>query len=115
MVSNLEPCWDRLPAPIAVQRESLAVPACLRWPRSRGSVQGLPPNFQGGLATISITIRPDGAPRRTVLRGILAIDCALGNPPSNVKEGVTVTVPNLITFNTKVSGFTLFVADNNDW
>jgi len=78
-----------------------------------GSVQGLPPNFQGGLATISITIRPDDAHRGTVLHGILAIDCVLGHPPSTAKEGVTLTVPNLITFNTKVSGFTLFIADED--
>jgi hypothetical protein len=79
-----------------------------------GSAQGLPANFQGGLATISITIRPDDAPRGTVLHGILVVDCTLGNPPTTAKEGVTLTVPNLITFNTKVSGFTLFIADNND-
>jgi hypothetical protein len=77
-----------------------------------GSVQGLPANFQGGLATISITIRPADAPKGTVLHGVLAIDCVLGNPPATAKEGVTVTVPNIITFNTKVSGFTLFIADD---
>jgi hypothetical protein len=81
-------------------------------PYGNGSVQGLPANFQGGLATISVTIRPDGAAHHIVLHGILAIDCALGNPPASAKEGVTLTVPNLITFNTKVSGFTLFIADN---
>jgi len=81
-------------------------------PYGSGSVQGLSPNFQGGLATISITIRPDDAPQGTVLHGVLAIDCALGNPPATAKEGVTVTVPNLITFNTKVSGFTLFIAND---
>jgi hypothetical protein len=83
-------------------------------PYGSGSVQGLPANFQGGLASISITIRADGAPRGTVLHGTLVIDCVLGNPPATAKEGVTLTVPNLITFNTKVSGFTLFIADNND-
>ena len=82
-------------------------------PYGSGSVQGLPANFQGGLATISITIRPDDAPRGTVIHGILAIDCALGHPPTTAKEGVTLTVQNLITFNTKVSGFTLFIADEN--
>ncbi len=82
-------------------------------PYGSGSVQGLSPDFQGGLASISISIRPDGAPRGTVLHGILAVDCALGNPPSTAKEGVTLTVPNLITFNVKVSGFTLFIADDD--
>jgi hypothetical protein len=76
-----------------------------------GSVQGLPANFLGGLATISITIRPDGS--HHALHGILAIECELGHPPSTAVEGVTLTVPNLITFNTKVSGITLFIADSD--
>ena len=80
-------------------------------PYGSGSVQGLPANFQGGLATISINIRPDDAPQGTILHGVLAIDCALGHPPGTAKEGVTLTIRDLITFNTKVSGFTLFIAD----
>ncbi|HEV2118676.1 MAG TPA: hypothetical protein VGS11_01005 [Candidatus Bathyarchaeia archaeon] len=83
-------------------------------PYGSGSVQGLPANFQGGLAKIGITLRANLGDRTTVLHGILAVDCVLGHPPSTDKEGVTLTVPNLITFDTKVSGFTLFIADNND-
>ncbi len=79
-------------------------------PYGSGSVQGFPSKFQGGLATISITIRPDDAPRGTILHGTLTIDCLLGNPPQTAKEGTTLTVPNLITFDTKVSGFTVFIA-----
>jgi hypothetical protein len=76
-----------------------------------GSVQGLPANFQGGLATISITLRADDTSH--VLHGTLAVECVLGHPPTTAVEGTTLTVPNLITFNTKVSGFTLFIAGSN--
>ena len=79
-------------------------------PYGSGSVQGLPANFQGGLGVISINIVPVGAPEGTVLHGVLAIDCTLGNPPQSAHEGVTLTVPNLITFDQKISGFTLFIA-----
>ena len=82
-------------------------------PYGSGSVQGLPANFQGGLAVLSINIRPAGAPGGTVLHGTLAIDCVLGNPPQTAHEGVTLTVPNLVTFDQKISGFTLFIADQD--
>ncbi len=81
-------------------------------PYGSGSVQGLPANFQGGLATISVTIIPNDAPEGTVFHGTLTVDCGLGNPPPTAKEGVTLTVPNLISFNTIVSGFTVFIADD---
>ncbi len=44
-----------------------------------------------------------------VFSATLTVDCLLGIPPAGAAEGITVTVPGLISFDTIVSGATLYV------
>jgi len=72
-----------------------------------GSAQGLPSNFQGGLALIQVTLKVNGTP---VFTAILKVSCALGDAPAGHPEGIELTVQGArINFNEKVSGFTLFI------
>jgi hypothetical protein len=72
-----------------------------------GSVQGLPSNFQGGLALIQVTLKVHDTP---VFNAVLKVGCELGNPPDGWHEGIELTVQGAgINFNEKVSGFTLFI------
>jgi len=72
-----------------------------------GSVQGLPSNFQGGLALIQVTLKVHDTP---VFSAVLKVGCELGNPPGGWHEGIELTVGGAgINFNEKVSGFTLFI------
>ena len=82
-----------------------------------GSQSGLPENLRGGHAVfeIRVTAHPAGAPQTTIkLTATLVVDCALGNVPPGVDEGITVNVPGVINFNQMVSGFTVFVAEEED-
>ena len=72
-----------------------------------GSAQGLPSNFEGGLALIQVTLKVHDTP---VFNAVLKVGCALGNPPGGWHEGIELTVLGAgINFNEKVSGFTLFI------
>lgn len=73
--------------------------------------EGLPANFCGGLAKLSITATPDAEPALHI-PATLWVDCLLGDKvPGGGAEGVRVNVPDVINFNKTVeSGFTLFVA-----
>jgi len=69
--------------------------------------QGLPPEFEGGVALVRVIIHPDFGGTFT---GFMRIDCTLGKVPPNAHEGITLLVPGaLVNFNHEVSGFTLFV------
>ena len=75
---------------------------------------GVPSFLCGGIARLNIIATPDAAPS-VHLPAILWIDCALGNPPPSVVEGVRVDVKDVINFNKSLSeeegsGFTVFVA-----
>jgi len=72
-----------------------------------GSAQGLPSNFEGGLALIQVTLKVHDTP---VFNAVLKVGCELGNPPGGWHEGIELTVLGAgINFNEKVSGFTLFI------
>ncbi len=72
-----------------------------------GSAQGLPSNFEGGLAFIQVTLKVHDTP---VFNAVLKVGCELGNPPGGWHEGIELTVLGAgINFNEKVSGFTLFI------
>jgi len=70
-----------------------------------GSAQGLPSNFEGGIAVLKIELRPSSGGE---VRAVLLISCALGTLPAGTFEGITLNV-GFINFNTPVSGFTLFI------
>ena len=72
-----------------------------------GSAQGLPSNFEGGLALIQVTLKVGDTP---VFNAVLKVGCELGNPPGGIHEGIELTVLGAgINFNENVSGFTLFI------
>ena len=72
-----------------------------------GSVQLLPPEFEGGLAVMSVHLTTTNGAK---LDGILAVECTLGDSiPVGAEEGVTLSIPGLIDFDEKVSGLTLFI------
>jgi len=72
-----------------------------------GSAQGLPSNFEGGLALIQVTLKVHDTP---VFNAILKVGCELGNPPGGIHEGIELTVLGAgINFNENASGFTLFI------
>ncbi len=73
------------------------------------SVQGLPPEFEGGIALLRIRLSPAAGGGK--VNAILRIDCALGNFPPGLEEGIILTTrakPPL-RFNNKISGATLFI------
>jgi hypothetical protein len=67
-----------------------------------GSVQGLPPQNEGGKALLRIHLSPG-------LDAILQVDCLLGTPPAGAREGIRLAVQQALNFNKEVSGETLFV------
>lgn len=74
-----------------------------------GAVQGLPPEFEGGIAMIHVKLAPDGADG-VVFDAILRITCLLGDKiPGGAEEGVRLNVQGAINFNEEVSGFTVFI------
>ncbi len=58
-------------------------------------------NLAGGSAVIRVHLSTD-------FDAILQIDCAIGAPAGH-SEGVRLNIQDVINFNTKVSGFTVFV------
>jgi len=73
-----------------------------------GIAQGLPSNFEGGVAVLKVELRPSSGGE---VRAVLLISCELGNPPdpAHTFEGITLKVKGGLNFNTPVSGFTLFI------
>ena len=71
-----------------------------------GSAQGLPSNFEGGVAVLKVELHPSSGGE---VKAVLLISCALGTPPAGTFEGVTLHVKGFLNFNTPVSGFTLFI------
>jgi hypothetical protein len=79
-----------------------------------GPQAGAPPDFRGGRAVIVVRViaHPASNPEATIkLDATFTVDCALGNVPAGIDEGITVNA-GFINFDQKVSGFTLFVADD---
>lgn len=72
-----------------------------------GSLQGFPPEFEGGLVVMSVHVR---AANGMEFDAILAVDCLLGTPPAGAEEGATLTT-DFIDFNEKISGLTLFIME----
>ena len=85
-----------------------------------GTPGGFPfPTLHGGKADILIHVTAHPAPSLAAtvkFDALLTIDCAFGRVPPGVEEGITlviVTGPFAgLAFDQKVSGFTVFVAEN---
>jgi hypothetical protein len=75
-----------------------------------GSAQGLPANFEGGIAVLKVELRTSSG---VEVRAVLLISCELGNPPAGTFEGITLNA-GFINFNTPVSGATLFIQVGED-
>ena len=71
-----------------------------------GSAQGLPSNFEGGVAVLKVELHPSSGGE---VKAVLLISCALGTPPAGTFEGITLQVKGFLNFNTPVSGFTMFI------
>src|SRR2546422_6493317 len=91
----------------------------LRSFRDFGTQTGLPSTLHGGTAVILVHVVAHPAPAFTAtvkFDALLTIDCAFGRGPPGIEEGVTlviVTGPFAgLAFDQKVSGFTVFVAEN---
>ena len=69
---------------------------------SYGTQPDLPSNLFGGLARMRVHLSAG-------LDAILEIDCEIGKAPGGHSEGVRLVVDNVLNFNQKVSGFTVFV------
>ena len=75
-----------------------------------GVPQGLPSNFFGGRAALTVLLTPSANPS-VHLPAILQIECALGIFPAATVEGVRLNVQDLINFNKTVpeSGANLYI------
>lgn len=73
-----------------------------------GTPQGTPANFEGGRARIRVQLTPSGV-SGVSFEGFLIVDCVLGDPPSNAREGVRLVIKRLINFDDSLSGETLFI------
>ncbi|MEV7028471.1 hypothetical protein [Kitasatospora sp. NPDC093558] len=75
-----------------------------------GTPQGTPPNFFGGRLKLLVDLTPDKEPWKH-FKGLLTVNCALGNPPPGVEEGIMLKVFDLIDFDKTVheSGQNVFV------
>lgn len=73
-----------------------------------GTPQGLPPEFEGGLALIRIRLDP-GAPGGPTATGVLQVDCLLGKPPAGSEEGIRLAAAGGLNFNDEIHGETLFI------
>ncbi len=71
-----------------------------------GTDPSLPPTLHGGNALILVNLFIGST---LVHTGILDVDCAIGKVPSGHGEGVRRVVQGGLNFNTKVSGFTVFI------
>ena len=73
----------------------------------------IPPDLCGGVGAFQIhaTAHPGGDPSQTVeLDATLQVSCLLGRAPAGGVEGIRLRIPGLITFDTPVSGETVFVS-----
>ncbi len=78
-----------------------------------GGQSGLPPDFRGGHAILSVSVvgHPGGDPTVTEeFDAVLTVDCKIGSFPAGFKEGITFEIPGLVNFDEKVFGVTVFVA-----
>jgi len=81
-----------------------------------GGEAGLPPDLRGGTAVLKIRVvgHPAANPHSTVrFNAILTIDCEIGNFPPGFMEGITLNA-GFINFDQKVSGFNVFIAEDED-
>jgi hypothetical protein len=78
-----------------------------------GGQSGFPPDFRGGHAVLSVRVVGHSGGDPTVTEefdAVLTVDCAIGEVPAGLKEGITFEIPGLVKFDAKVFGVTLFVA-----
>jgi len=75
--------------------------------RSYGSSPDLPPTFVGGLALLRVHVQP--AAGGSGFTATLVVDCEIGNAPPGHGEGVRLVVQDVINFNKKAGGATLFI------
>ncbi len=77
-------------------------------PYGSGSEQGLPEEFEGGLAKVKVILKPEGLNQE--FEGVMEIDCVLGNKvPKRASEGIRLNILGVINFDKSVHGDTLFV------
>src|SRR6266567_373107 len=67
-----------------------------------GAAQGLPANFFGGQAQLSVSMDNGSS-------GLLTVTCELGSPPAGHSEGITVILGPGGAFTEMVSGNTVFI------
>jgi hypothetical protein len=67
-----------------------------------GAAQGLPANFFGGQAQLSVSLDNGSS-------GLLTVTCVLGSPPAGHMEGIAVILGSGGAFTQEVSGNTLFI------
>ena len=75
------------------------------------SAQGLPANFEGGVAVLKVELRPSSGGE---VRAVLLISCELGNAPAGTFEGITLNVKGFLNFNHPLSGLTIFIQEAED-
>lgn len=75
-----------------------------------GSLQGLPPSFEGGKAVIRVHAVVTGGPDTGFeVNALLTVYCLLGSPPAGQDEGIKLNVQDIINFNMQDGGNTLFI------
>jgi hypothetical protein len=68
----------------------------------------LPDNLCGGRLLMRVTLVPDADPSLS-LQARLWIYCLIGAPPPSASEGVRLSVPGVINFNTVVGGENVYI------
>lgn len=71
----------------------------------------LPPNFCGGVFTLTVQLVPPGG--AAVLDGRLRVDCLIGDFPPTAVEGIMLDIPGLINFDETIfdpGGLTVYVS-----
>ncbi len=66
------------------------------------SIQGLPAEWEGGLALIRVQLSSGSD-------GILKVDCRLGDFPAASTEGASFVIQDAVNFNKRIGGGTLFI------
>ncbi len=67
-----------------------------------GAAQGLPANFFGGQAQLSVSLDNGSS-------GLLTVTCELGSPPAGHSEGIAVILGSGGAFTQEVGGNTVFI------
>jgi hypothetical protein len=72
-------------------------------------VNGLPRSLHGGALVLAVTFTTtDGS--GIIVSGTLTVTCVLGDKvPAGAEEGITAAIPGFISFDTSVSGATVFI------